>query len=108
MTGTDKLPPALLGLFLPRPQLRYTEPCDHAPEDRRTAVPEGVGAYLQALKEYKDTDNYVPTESWLQRRDRIKQEKKAATIKLLTVDAKECKCKYISPASFVMLTAYYS
>ncbi|RAL68643.1 hypothetical protein DID88_007354 [Monilinia fructigena] len=63
---TDKLPPNLLALFAPRPL------CD--------------GFLLQTMLpkiEYKETDQYVPTESWLQRKDRIKQEKKAAHEKII-------------------------
>lgn len=48
---TDKLPPQLLALFAPRPQLRYLPPSDHAPEDRSTAKITGVAQYLPALKE---------------------------------------------------------
>ncbi|KAF2666947.1 hypothetical protein BT63DRAFT_457904 [Microthyrium microscopicum] len=86
---TDKLPPNLLALFTPRPPLRYLLPCDHAPGERRTAPVEGVGQYLQALEEYKATDVYNPTESWLQRRDRRKLERKEKLEKMLTVDIKE-------------------
>ncbi|KAI9894432.1 MAG: hypothetical protein M1814_003190 [Vezdaea aestivalis] len=70
---TDKLPPNLLALFAPRPPLRYLPPSDHAPEIRKTAQISGVAQYLQQLKE---PDDFVSTESWLQRRDRVKQEKK--------------------------------
>lgn len=73
---TDKLPPNLLALFAPRPPLRWVPPSDHAPEERKTATISGVGSFLQELQEYKDKDGYVPTESWLQRKDRIKLEKK--------------------------------
>ncbi|KAF2838032.1 RNA-binding domain-containing protein, partial [Patellaria atrata CBS 101060] len=86
---TDKLPPNLLALFAPRPALRYLVHADHAPENRRTAKITGVGDYLQALKEYDD--HYVPTESWQQRRDRIKQEKKEKITNLLTEGVKEYK-----------------
>ncbi|KAF2825628.1 RNA-binding domain-containing protein [Ophiobolus disseminans] len=81
---TDKLPPMLLNLFAPRPPLRWVEPSDHAPEKRCTPKISGIGQYLQALREYKDTDNYVPTDSWLQKRDRKKVEKKEKQEKLLT------------------------
>jgi len=73
---TDKLPPNLLALFAPRPPLRWVPPSDHAPEDRKTANITGVAAFLPQMLEYKDKDNYMPTESWLQRKDRIKLEKK--------------------------------
>ncbi|PQE25095.1 u1 small nuclear ribonucleo protein [Rutstroemia sp. NJR-2017a BVV2] len=83
VTMTDKLPPNLLALFAPRPPLRWAAPSDHAPEQRKTPHISGLAAYLPALQEYKETDVYVPTESWLQRKDRVKQEKKAAHEKLI-------------------------
>ncbi|KAH3960891.1 hypothetical protein HBH70_101970 [Parastagonospora nodorum] len=81
---TDKLPPMLLNLFAPRPPLRWVEPSDHAPEKRCTPKISGIGQYLQAMKEYKDNDGYVPTDSWLQKRDRKKLEKKEKQEKLLS------------------------
>ncbi|OAK93870.1 RNA-binding domain-containing protein [Phaeosphaeriaceae sp. SRC1lsM3a] len=81
---TDKLPPMLLNLFAPRPPLRWVEPSDHAPEKRCTPKISGIGQYLQAMKEYKDNDGYVPTDSWLQKRDRKKMEKKEKQETLLT------------------------
>ncbi|KAF1921630.1 U1 small nuclear ribonucleo protein of 70kDa MW N terminal-domain-containing protein [Ampelomyces quisqualis] len=81
---TDKLPPMLLNLFAPRPPLRWVEPSDHAPEKRCTPKISGIGQYLQAMKEYKDNDGYVPTDSWLQKRDRKKIEKKEKQEKLLS------------------------
>ncbi len=86
---TDKLPPNLLALFAPRPALRYLPPSDHAPEDRRTSAITGVGQYLKALQDSKD-DEYHPTESWLQRRDRVKAEKREKQHKLLTEGVKLC------------------
>ncbi|KAF2198469.1 RNA-binding domain-containing protein [Delitschia confertaspora ATCC 74209] len=88
---TDKLGPLLLPLFAPRSQLLWAPHMDHAPEDRHTANIDGVGQYLQALKEYKDPEGYVPTESWLERRDRIKMEKKEKQEKLVTEGVKEYK-----------------
>lgn len=81
---TDKLPPNLLALFAPRPPLRWVAHCDFSAEERRTANVSGVAGYLDALKEYKDKDNYVPTESWLQARDRKKLEKKAELERIAT------------------------
>ncbi|KAG9239082.1 putative U1 small nuclear ribonucleoprotein 70 kDa like protein [Amylocarpus encephaloides] len=81
---TDKLPPNLLALFAPRPPLRWAPPSDHAPAERKTANISGIASFLPALQEYKETDDYNPTESWLQRKDRIKLEKKAKQEKLLT------------------------
>lgn len=75
---TDKLPPQLLALFQPRPPLRYIPPQDSAPEEKGLATSQlsGLAAFLPQLQEYKETDEYVPTESWLQKRDRIRREKK--------------------------------
>lgn len=78
---TDKLPPQLLALFAPRPALRYLPPTDHAPSDRQTRPIDGIASFLPSLGSYDD--NYKPTESWLQRRDRVKIEHKAAVEKNL-------------------------
>ncbi|KAH8722428.1 U1 small nuclear ribonucleoprotein of 70kDa MW N terminal-domain-containing protein [Phaeosphaeriaceae sp. PMI808] len=88
---TDKLPPLLLNLFAPRPPLRWVEPSDHAPEKRCTPKISGVAQYLQALRDYKDTDNYVPSDSWLQKRDRKKLETKEKQEKLLTEGIQQYK-----------------
>lgn len=87
---TDKLPPNLLALFAPRPPLRWIPPSDYAPELRKTSNIGGLADFLPQLQEYKETDVYVPTESWLQRKDRVKQEKKAAQEKLLTEGPVSC------------------
>lgn len=79
---TDKLPPNLLALFAARPPLRWLEHPDYAPEKRRTAAVSGVAAFLPELQKYKETDEYTPTESWLQARDRKKRDKEAAVEKL--------------------------
>ncbi|KAH0562985.1 hypothetical protein GP486_002449 [Trichoglossum hirsutum] len=81
---TDKLPPNLLALFAARPALRYLPPSDHAPEERRTANITGIAQYLDKLREPHEPEDYVPTESWLQRRDRLKLEKREKQQKLLT------------------------
>jgi U1 small nuclear ribonucleoprotein len=88
---TDKLPPNLLALFAPRPPLRWVPPSDHAPEERKTANISGVAAFLPQLQEYKETDEYEPTESWLQRKDRIKLEKKQKREKLLKDGPLSCE-----------------
>ncbi|MCJ1229363.1 hypothetical protein MMC12_006029 [Toensbergia leucococca] len=80
---THKLPPNLLALFAPRPALRYLPPSDHAPEERKTNNIGGVAHFLDALKEYEDIP-YEPTESWLQRKDRLKLEKREKQENLLT------------------------
>lgn len=86
---TDKLPPNLLALFAPRPALRYLPPSDHAPEKRKTSTIGGVGAFLQAFKDYEEIP-YTPTESWLQKRDRLRIEKKERQDRVLTEDIKNC------------------
>ncbi|CAF9908375.1 hypothetical protein IMSHALPRED_006655 [Imshaugia aleurites] len=73
---THKLPPNLLALFAARPALRYLPPNDHAPEERKTNNIGGVAQYLSAIDDYKEQVPYEPTESWLQRKDRLKLEKK--------------------------------
>ncbi|KAF4979472.1 hypothetical protein FZEAL_4331 [Fusarium zealandicum] len=90
---TDKLPPNLLALFAARPPLRWVEPPDHAPQDRKTAPYSGVAQFLPELQKYKETDVYHPTESWLQRRDRKKQEKKEEAENLVTQAPKNCEEK---------------
>ncbi|MCJ1372058.1 hypothetical protein MMC20_003279 [Loxospora ochrophaea] len=80
---TDKLPPNLLALFAPRPALRYLPPSDHASEERKTNNIGGVAQYLAVLDDYKDIP-YEATESWLQRKDRLKAEKKERQEKLMT------------------------
>ena len=92
---TDKLPPNLLALFAPRPPLRWVPPPDVAPEKRRTLPIDGVAAFLPALAMYKDQDNYMATESWLQMRDRKKAEKKMEVEKLLTEGPKQCRPHYV-------------
>lgn len=81
---TAQLPPNLLALFTPRPPVRYIPPSDHPAEDRRTAAISGVASFLPQLQEYKDNDSYQPTESWLQRHDRLKLEKRERQKRLLT------------------------
>lgn len=91
---TDKLPPQLLQLFAPRPALRYLPPCDHAPEERRTPAISGVAQYLQAAKEYND--DYQPTESWLQKKDRQKMERDQAAEYRVT-DGYKNECAHTKP-----------
>lgn len=93
---TDKLPHNLLQLFAPRPQLRYAEPCDYAPQDRVTNRIGGVGQFMEAFREYKDKDGYVPTESWLEKKDRQKLEKVEKQKTLLTEGIKECMSALVS------------
>lgn len=87
---THQLPPMLLNLFAPRPPLRWVEPADHAPEKRCTPKISGIGQYLQAMREYKDNDGYVPSDSWLQKRDKKKLETKEKQEKLQNEVADLC------------------
>ncbi|KAG0648830.1 U1 small nuclear ribonucleoprotein 70 kDa [Hyphodiscus hymeniophilus] len=99
---TDKLPPNLLALFAPRPPLRWVPPSDHAPEERKTAAIGGIGAFLPQLQEYKETDKYAPTESWLQKQDRIKLEKKQRQRKLLEEGPTSCEGDPICSSPFII------
>ena len=74
---TDKLPPDLLQLFQPRPPVRYLQPLDNAPDEKASKSSEitGIAAFLGELQDYKEQDDYQPTESWLQQRDRKRLEK---------------------------------
>lgn len=101
---TDKLPPNLLALFAARPPLRWVEPPDHAPQLRKTAPVSGVAAFLPELQKYKETDDYKPTESWLQARDRKTREKKEAVQKLLTEAPTTCEEKLSLAAAAQSLT----
>jgi U1 small nuclear ribonucleoprotein 70kDa len=80
---TDKLPPQLLALFAARPPLRWLEAPDHAPERRITSKIDGVAAFLPQYKQALATDDgFVATESWLEKRDRKRREKKEAVDRL--------------------------
>jgi U1 small nuclear ribonucleoprotein len=88
---TDKLPANLLALFQPRPPLRYIPPQDTSPEDRalKKSQISGIADFLPELEEYKQTDEYHPTESWLQRKERLKAEKRARLEEMAKDDFKE-------------------
>jgi len=88
---TDKLPPNLLALFAPRPPLRWVPPSDFAPEKRVTAHITPIASFLPQFEEYKKTDDYKPTESWLQKHDRKKLEKKERQEKLLKDGPVSCE-----------------
>lgn len=88
-------PPNLLLFFQARCPLRYLPPQDHPPEDRKTRYVTGVAAYLEELRNPKMT--YVPSESPMQREDRIKLEKKKAREKRLKEAIERCKsARYIN------------
>ena len=73
---THKLPPNLLALFAARPALRYLPASDHAAEERKTTNIGGVAQFLGALDEYNEAVPYEATESWLQKKERLKAEKR--------------------------------
>ena len=74
---TDKLPPQLLALFQPRPAVRYLAPLDSSPDEKglKKSQLTGIAAFTSQLDDYKENDEYEPTESWLQERDRKRLEK---------------------------------
>lgn len=90
---TDKLPPPLLALFQPRPPVRYIPPQDQAPEEKAKHESQigGLAAFLPPLNEYKETDHYEATESWLQKRDRLRMEKREQLIAMQKEDFKGYK-----------------
>lgn len=88
---SDRLPHELRALFAPRPPLRWVEAIDKRPEDRRTRDIDGIAAFVADLREYKENDKSMPTESWLERRDRKKQDKKDAVKKLVAEAPKKCE-----------------
>lgn len=90
---TDKLPPNLLALFAPRPPLRYIPPSDRAPDDAGHSTLSGVGQYAGEVQKYGEEVPYHPTESWLQRKARLKQEQKEKLEKHLT-EGEENRAKY--------------
>ena len=100
---TDKLPPQLLALFAARPPLRFLEHPDYAPEKRKTATIASVAAFLPELQKYKETDEYTPTESWLQARDRKKLEKQTAVEQLRKDAPKICEATNAGPLNVIML-----
>ena len=88
---TDKLPHNLLALFAPRPALRYLPPSDHAPESRKTRAVGGVAAFMSDLEEYKKVKYEESPESWFERKERIKAEKREAQKLLQDDDHESCK-----------------
>lgn len=92
---TDKLPSNLLALFAPRPPLRYIPPSDRDPDDIRKSEIGGVAQFVNELHKYGEEVPYNATESWLQRKARLKAEKKEQLEKHITEDAKECKQLFI-------------
>lgn len=89
---THKLPPNLLALFSPRPALRYLPASDHAPEERVTNNIGGLAQFLPALQEYKETVHPEPTESWLQKKERLKAEKRERQANIVKEGAERSGC----------------
>ena len=87
---TDKLPHNLLALFAPRPALRYLPPSDHAPENRKTHKISGVAAFMSEFEDYGKMD-YETTESWFEKKERIKAEKREKQKELQNDDYEGCK-----------------
>ncbi|KAK5989985.1 U1 small nuclear ribonucleoprotein [Cladobotryum mycophilum] len=83
--------PEFAGALRGATPLRWVEHADHAPDKRKTAPIGGLAAFLPELQKYKETDEYNPTESWLERRDRKKRETKEAVVTLTSEAPKQFK-----------------
>ncbi|KAI5304073.1 hypothetical protein KEM56_006874 [Ascosphaera pollenicola] len=81
---TSKLPPNLLALFAPRPPVRYLPPTAKALDDVKPSHISGVAQYVEDLKKYDQEVPYEPTECWLQRKARLKEEQREMLKQLLT------------------------
>ena len=66
------------------------EPLDYPAQERKTYGVSGVAQFLPALQQYKETDKHVSTESWLERKDRRKLERKDDIKRLLTEGPLNC------------------
>lgn len=96
---TDKLPPNLLALFTARPPLRWVPPCDTEPSHRKTPAITAVAPTLAQAKEVDEKYKHLehpPTESWLERRDRVKLEKEEKLQHLRTEGRNECMFSHIT------------
>ena len=63
-----------------------------------------MAQYLEAIEDYKENVPYKPTESWLQRKDRIKLEKKERQEKLVLEGlSQSMRCRL--PASLMDMCA---
>ncbi|OLL23147.1 U1 small nuclear ribonucleoprotein [Neolecta irregularis DAH-3] len=72
----ERLPQNILGLFAPRPPLRYLPYHDRALEERKSCRVTGVSDYVLMLKDY-DKD-FTPTDGWAERREKKKIERAKA------------------------------
>jgi len=95
ITMTDKLPPHLLSLFAPRPPLRYLPAADTAPERRKTFAVGGLVSYLSEFG--KHDQDYVPTETAEQAKQRRRTAKQARLQTYLEEGLKNC----MPPRSFL-------
>jgi hypothetical protein len=106
---TDKLPPNLLALFTARPPLRWVPPCDAEPSQRKTPAVTAVAPALAQAKEVDEKYKHLehpPTESWLEKRDRVKLEKEEKLRHLRTEGRNECMFSLLSSlrsAEFVLI-----
>ena len=99
---TDKLPPNLLALFTARPPLRWVPPCDTEPSQRKTPAITAVAPALAQANEVNEKYKHLehpPTESWLEKRDRVKLEKEEKLRHLRTEGRNECKFSFIIVAA---------
>lgn len=90
---TAQLPPPLLALFQPRPPVKYIPPQDTSPEERGQKASQigGIAGFLSQLQQYKEEDHYEPTESWIQKRDRERYEKRQKLLEIQREDFAEYK-----------------
>jgi len=99
---TDKLPPNLLALFTARPPLRWVPPCDTEPSQRKTPAITAVAPALTQAKEVDEKYKHLehpPTESWLEKRDRVKLEKEEKLQHLHTEGRNECTSSHFTIAT---------
>jgi U1 small nuclear ribonucleoprotein len=96
---TDKLPPNLLALFTARPPLRWVQHCDTEPSQRKTPAITAVAPALAQAKEVNEKYKHLehpPTESWLEKRDRVKLEKEEKLQHLHTDGRDECMSSHFT------------
>ena len=92
---THKLPPQLLQLFSARPPLRYLPASDHAAESRTTTAISGVAQFLPLIEEQKLVAPTGSGESWFEKKERIKAEKRERQA-LLQADSSS-RSEFIGP-----------
>ncbi|KAI8052438.1 U1 small nuclear ribonucleoprotein of 70kDa MW N terminal-domain-containing protein [Syncephalis plumigaleata] len=82
---TEKLPPHLLRLFVPRPALKHETPLDRDLRRRRGPTIDGIGSYFNLLG--NDDPDYKPQETPEQARLRRRAEKLANNEKKIKAQA---------------------